>query len=83
MPERTISFKDKEVNLEAVVDPTSAQFQLWLAQMKRDHGDISGRELSKVERAVKPEARKARTIYNPFTGEIRRIDADGNLLCSK
>lgn len=70
---RTISF-DREINLDAVLDPSSAQMQLWLAQMKRDHGDISGRELSKIEQVVRPLAKQAKTIYNPFTGEIRKVE---------
>lgn len=82
MPSRTISHDNREVNLLAATDPSNAQFQLWLAQMKRDHGDISDREMNKTEIALKSEARKARTIMNPFTGEIRRIDEDGNLLFS-
>lgn len=77
---RTISFKDRDLNPATVLDPSSAQLQVWLAQMKRDHGDISGKEMSKVETACQPLARKARTIMNPYTGEIRRIDADGNLI---
>jgi hypothetical protein len=71
---RTISFIDKDINLDAALDPTSAQIQLWLAKMKRDHMDISDREMSKVEQAIQPMAKRARTIYNPFTGEIRKME---------
>jgi len=82
MASRTIDFNDYDLNPAAVLDPSSAQLQLWLAQMKRDHGDISGKEMAKVEQTASPLAKKARTIYNPFTGEVRRIDEDGNLLYS-
>lgn len=71
MASRTIPH-DKEVNLDAILDPSSAQLQLWLAQMKRDHGDLSSREMNKIEIAAKPLAGKSRTLYNPFTGEIRK-----------
>ncbi|MGZ4849803.1 MAG: hypothetical protein ACXV2C_00255 [Candidatus Bathyarchaeia archaeon] len=70
---KTISFKDREINFNAVLEPTSAQIQLWLAQMKRDHSDISDNEMAKVEQAIAPMAKKAKTIYNPFTGEIRKV----------
>ena len=70
----TISFADRQVNLDAVLDPSSAQMQLWLAKMKRDHNQISGREMAQVEQAITPLAKKAKTIYNPFTGEFRRVE---------
>jgi hypothetical protein len=54
-------------------DPSSAQFNLWLAQMKRDHGDLSDREMAGVE-AIFSEAKKSKTMYNPFTGEIRKVE---------
>lgn len=60
--------------MEAALDPSSAQFQLWLAQMKRDHGDLSGREMGKVEIATQSMAKTSRTMFNPFTGEIRKVD---------
>lgn len=74
MASRTISFKDRLINLDTALDPSSAQLQLWLAQMKRDHGDISGAEMTKVEQAIQPTARKSKTLYNPFTGEIRKVE---------
>lgn len=54
------------------VDPSSAQLKLWHAQMQRDQGCISGKELEIVERLAGQTAGRARTIYNPYTGEIRR-----------
>ena len=69
---RTIPHQDKEFSPDAILDPSSAQVQLWLAQMKRDHGDMSGREMAAAERIAQPQARRSRILYNPFTGEIRR-----------
>jgi hypothetical protein len=69
---RLIPFNDRDVSPDAVLDPSSAQLQLWLAQMKRDHGDLSDGEMTRVEIAVQPMAKRARTLYNPFTGEIRK-----------
>lgn len=74
MASRLLSFSDRNVNPEAAIDPSSAQFHLWLAQMKRDHGDLSGREMGQVEQAVAPMAKRSRTIFNPFTGEIRKVE---------
>lgn len=76
----TVPFRDKMPNPEAILDPSTAQFQLWLAQMHRDHGNISGREMARMERAAVPQARKSITLFNPFTGKIRKVDLDGNLL---
>ena len=73
MASRLLPINGRDVNLNAALDPSSAQFQLWLAQMKRDHGDLSGREMGQVESAVQPMAKKSRTMFNPFTGEIRKI----------
>jgi hypothetical protein len=71
---RFLSFADRQVNIDAALDPSSAQFQLWLAKMKRDHGDISGREMGNIEHAIAPQAKKSRTMFNPFTGEIRKVE---------
>jgi len=68
-----ISHKDKFVNPDAITDPTSAQIQMWLAQMKRDHSDISAKEMEQHETAFGSQARRARCMYNPFTGEFKRI----------
>ena len=72
MASKVISFADREFNLDAIQDPSSAQLQLWLAQMKRGHSQISDREMAKAEMGAQPLARKSRTLYNPFTGEIRK-----------
>jgi hypothetical protein len=74
MASRLLPIDNRDVNLDAALDPSSAQFQLWLAQMKRDHCDLSGREMGKVESAVQPMAKKSRTMFNPFTGEIRKVE---------
>lgn len=80
MGSRLLPFVDKEPNPEAILDPATAQFQLWLAQIQRDHGNLSDKQMAHMELRAAPQAAKAKTIFNPFTGEIRRIDADGNLL---
>jgi hypothetical protein len=72
-PTRLLSLEDREPNPEAIRDPSSAQFQLWLAQAQRDTGAYSSRELAAMERAANPMAAKSRTVFNPFTGEIRKV----------
>lgn len=42
--------------------------------MKRDHGDLSGREMGRVETFIQPMAKTSKTLFNPFTGEIRKVD---------
>ena len=74
MATRLLPFAERELNVSAALDPSSAQFQLWLARMKRDHGYLSGREMGKVESAVQPMAKKSQTMFNPFTGEIRKVE---------
>ena len=55
-----------------VFDPSSAQLQLWHAQAQRDQTIISDKELAVVERLAGQTAGRSRSIYNPFTGEIRK-----------
>jgi hypothetical protein len=69
----TITFHDKEVNPDAILDRSSAQFQTWLAQIKRDHGQLTGREMEQAEIAIGGRQKTARCMYNPFTGEFKRI----------
>jgi len=71
---RLLPFENKEIFMDVSQDPSSAQFQIWLAQMKRDHGLISDFEMGKVENSLQSQAKKAKTIYNPFTGEIRKVE---------
>lgn len=61
---------------DVCLDPSSAQLQTWLAQARRDRGMISDREMALVEAVAGPLASRSRTIFNPFTGEIRRIEYD-------
>jgi hypothetical protein len=68
-----IDFKNMNVSFDAACNESSAQIQLWLAQMKRDHGDYSGREMEQAEIALQPQQKKARCMFNPFTGEFKRI----------
>jgi hypothetical protein len=74
MASRLLDPSGREVALEGILDPSSAQFQLWLAQAKRDHGDMSGKELGKVEAAIGGTAKRSKTLFNPFTGEIRKVE---------
>lgn len=74
MASRLLTFTDRDVHLDAALDPSSAQFQLWLAQAKRDHGDLSGREMERVEGSVGMMASRSKTMWNPFTGEIRKVE---------
>lgn len=58
----------------ACFHPSSAQFQLWLAQARRDKGRISDREMRVIERIAAPRARRSIAMWNPFTGEKRRVE---------
>ena len=57
---------------DCLIDPSAAQLQLWHAQAQRDKTIISDKELAIVERLAGQMAGQSRTIYNPFTGEIRK-----------
>jgi len=76
---RLLPFKDREPNPEAVINPSMAQFQLWLAQAHRDHGNFSGRELERMEGVAQRLAQRSQTIFNPFTGEVRTLDDNGEV----
>jgi FkbM family methyltransferase len=75
MPSRTIKPNpDADLaRLGRIADPTAAQLALWHAEAQRDAGIISGKELSLMERLSGSVAGEARTLYNPFTGEVRRV----------
>jgi hypothetical protein len=55
-----------------LLDPGAAQLQLWHAQAQHDRTMISGKELAIVERLAGQLAGRAHSIYNPYTGEIRK-----------
>lgn len=55
------------------VDPSSAQLVLWHGQMQHDLGVISSKELAALEATAGQVSGRARTIYNPYTGEIRKV----------
>lgn len=55
------------------INPDMAQIHLWRAQALRDRGQISDREMSKVE-GVTCNAKRARLLWNPFTGEFRTVE---------
>lgn len=71
---RLLSLDEREPSTAAIVDPSSAQFQLWLAQAQRDYRSISDAEMARVEAAAGALAKKSRVMFNPFTGEIRKVD---------
>jgi hypothetical protein len=70
---RLLWHRDKEPRFDAIIDPSSAQFHLWLAEVKNDHGDLSARELGRIETKVSGLASRARVMWNPFTGEFRKV----------
>ncbi len=65
---------DPAEGLEGVAktDPSSALIKLWHAQKQHDEGVLSSKELAVVERIAGQTAGRARTIYNPYSGEIRK-----------
>lgn len=70
---RLLPFLDKEPNPTALAEPTSADFQMMLAQIRRDHGLLSDREMARLELQGTGQARQSRRIFNPFTGEMRKV----------
>lgn len=70
---RLLPFLDKEPNHQTIMEPTNADFQMMLAQIRRDHGLLSDREMAKLEVQVTGQARQSRRIFNPFTGELRKV----------
>ena len=77
---RLLPIRDREPRLDAIINPSMAQHHLWLAQAQRDHGNLSDREMARVESAAGATAKRARTLFNPFTGEIRRVDENGEII---
>jgi hypothetical protein len=71
---RLLTFTDREPRPDAIDNPEIAQFHLWLAQIQRDHGNLGGHDMRRMEMTAQPMARRARTMFNPFTGEIRRYE---------
>jgi hypothetical protein len=55
------------------LSPDQARLNLDLSRAQFDMGNLSSAELAKIEQALNPQARNARTIYNPFTGEVRKV----------
>lgn len=66
---------DQDVDVADAIgdDPNMAQIHLWRAQALRDRGRISDHEMSKVE-GVTGNAKRARLLWNPFTGEFRSAE---------
>lgn len=60
-------------NAETCIDePSGAQLRIWHGRAQHDLGKISSKELAVLERLAGSQASRARTIYNPYTGEIRK-----------
>ncbi len=76
---RLLPLDDREPRPDAATNPSMAQHHLWLAQAQFDHRNIGVNELSKIEGKLAMNARQSRTIFNPFTGEVRRLDANGEV----
>src|SRR5215475_670552 len=55
-------------------NPDMAQFHLWHAQAQRDCGNISDKEMAKVEAVASIPAFRSRVLWNPFTGEFRNVE---------
>jgi hypothetical protein len=51
---------------------SAAQLQVWHAQSQRDRMMISGKEMEIVERLAGQVAGESKSIYNPYTREIRK-----------
>jgi hypothetical protein len=62
----------EDIELIKQIDPSAVQLRLWHAQMQHDQSALSSKELTKLEAHAKVTAGRVRTIYNPYTGEIRK-----------
>ncbi len=62
----------EDIELLQKLDPSTIQLRLWHAQMQHDQGKLSSAELMKLERIAKQTSGRVRTVYNPYTGEIRK-----------
>jgi hypothetical protein len=78
---RLLPIDDREPRLDAgMLNPSMAQHHLWLAQVQFDYSNLSSRELGKFEGMLSMPARRSRTLFNPFTGEIRRMDSNDEIM---
>ena len=77
---RLLWLDEREPNPQAAVtNPSMAQFHLWLAQAQRDHGNISGRDMARMEYAASRMAARSQTMFNPFTGEVRTLNSNDEI----
>jgi hypothetical protein len=79
MHSRLLWLDNREPNPEALINPSMAQYHLWLAQAQRDHGNFSGREMAQMEGKARAMASHSRTLFNPFTGEVRKLNSNGEV----
>jgi hypothetical protein len=76
---RLLWIDDREPNPQAIINPSMAQYHLWLAQIQRDHGRYSDKEMARMELKATAPARRAKTLFNPFSGEIRQLNSNGEI----
>jgi len=63
-----------DVPIEMVAfDVGTAAWQMYLAKARRDKGMISDKEMAVVERVAGPLAKRSYSMFNPFTGERKRV----------
>lgn len=79
MPARLLLLDDREFNPDAIINPEMAQHYLWKYRAMRDCNRIGDDEMSRMEGILSARAKQAKTIFNPFTGEIRHIDNNGDI----
>jgi hypothetical protein len=70
----TIPVPDRSGLILPNLDPNQAKLNLQLSRMQRDQGSLSDREMAKIEQILNPQAKKSRTMYNPFTGELKKVE---------
>ena len=59
---RTIPVPDRSGIILPNLDPNQAQLNLQLSKMQRDQGNLSDKEMSKIEQILNPQAKKSKTI---------------------
>jgi hypothetical protein len=74
---------DQDINIADAIggNPDMAQIHLWRAQALRDRGQISDCEMAKVEGVTAGGAKRARLLWNPYTGEFRTVEIAERYRC--
>lgn len=74
----TLPLPDRGPSVDAaMVSAESAAIQRMLAEALRDCGRISDHEMAQFEIAIGPMRRTSRHMFNPYTGEYRRVSLGG------